>query len=127
MFSLHTSPDGKWAAIRWNRQAGDAGVWRISLTDSAQQLIWPDTRDVRYWPDAWVPDGSAIIAVAHGKFVRLPIDGSQPELIFDPPDEPVYNLVCEILFRALEPDFLCAEFASGFDALLIEDFDPQAD
>jgi len=124
MFGPHASPDGKWVAISWNRQAGEPGVWRISLSDSTQQLVRPDTRDVRYWPDGWVPDGSAIVAVADGKFVRLPVDGSQPELIFDPPDEPVYHLFCEVFFETLEPDFVCVDFSGGFDALLIEDFDP---
>lgn len=127
MFRPHTSPDGRWAAIGWNRQSGQPGVWRISLSDSAQRLVKADTRDVRYGPDGWAPDGSAIIAVTGSRFVRLPLDGSEPESIFDWTSEPPYYLFCEPPFTPLEFDVHCVELTRGLDAVLIEDFDPQAD
>jgi Tol biopolymer transport system component len=127
MFSPRASPDGRWIAVWWNRQAGEPGVWRIPLSGSAQQLVQADTRDVRYRPGGWAPDGSAIIAATEGRYVRLPLDGPEPELIFDAPADPVYRLDCESPSTTLEFDIHCVELSSGSDAVLIENFDPQAD
>jgi serine/threonine-protein kinase len=124
MFNATSSPDGRWVAVSWNRQpwSGPLGLWMISLADSTQVSVMPNTRGTRYWPIGWTADGSGIYTQAGNDILLVPVDGSETDTVLTLPEEPNYG--CDPLVEGSETSWVCWEVVSESDAWLIENFDP---
>jgi len=124
IFYPKSSPDGRWVAVWWNRQSlGRRGLWMISLTDSTQVPVMPDTRATRYMPVGWTADGSGIFATDGNDILLVPVSGGEPETVLTLPEEPDY--FCDPLAGSEFP-WICVEVVTEADAWLIENFDPNA-
>jgi dipeptidyl aminopeptidase/acylaminoacyl peptidase len=128
-----TSPDGRWVVAHWDRTDAP-GLWRISLTDSTQSLVSPDSRSVSYRPVGWTRDGSGVFVTQwvgvldsnEYPVFRVPVGGGEAELVFM--RRPAGGYGCETLFENERLSFVCFESrSSSSDAWLIENFDPLAD
>jgi len=123
MESPRTSPDGRSVAVMWWRWSpGPYGLWRLSLTDSTQVLVRANTKTTTYKPGGWTADGSSIYTQVGNDILYIPLDGGEPEIALNLPEEPRY--VCEPLTPGSENSWICREVVSESDAWLIENFDP---
>jgi hypothetical protein len=121
MFSPAASPDGAWVAVQWGRDT-DAGLWKISLTDSPQVLVRSDTRSNAHYPSGWTTDNQAIFARVNEEIVLIPADGGEPDIVLIQP--PVNDYSCDPLLSESDSSFVCLETRSDSDVWLIENFDP---
>ena len=123
MFSPAASPDGEWVAVAWSR--ADPGLWRISLTDSAQVLVQADTRSSMHYPSGWTTDSRAIFSRVNDEILLIPANGGEPNIVLTLPPENDYS--CDPLLSESDPSFVCLETRSESDVWLIENFDPHVD
>jgi Tol biopolymer transport system component/tRNA A-37 threonylcarbamoyl transferase component Bud32 len=121
MFSPAASPDGEWVAVQWSPDSG-AGLWKISLTDSAQVLVRADTRSSTHYPSGWTADSRAILSRVDNEILLIPADGGEPDVVLSLPPESDYS--CDPLLSESDSSFVCLETSSESDVWLVENFDP---
>ena len=89
MFFLHISPDEKLAAVQWNR-GPKRGLWMISLADSSQSLLVPDSA----CPIQWSEDGKWLYfiyfktsreVIYDSRLYRIPAQGGRIERVVSLP------------------------------------------
>jgi Tol biopolymer transport system component len=78
------SPDGRYAALYWNRKPkqkdGGPGLWLVSLENGSQNLL----RQGTFMPFAWSRDGQKVYAGGPEEATRIyaiPVKGGAPEVV----------------------------------------------
>jgi hypothetical protein len=121
MFNAKYSQDGKKVMVTWNRwQSG--GLWIISLEDSSQVFLFPETLSLIRWSS----DGKWAYAYEKGKpskILMIPVSGGKAKTFLTLPFE-------NVGFIDIHPDgkkiiFTVPETRS--DAWLMENFDPDVE
>ena len=118
MFQPVVSPDGRQAAVWWNRNP--RGAWVVSMDDSSQVLVHQGV-----WPLGWTADGKSLYVREEGssEVLLVPLAGGEPIVVAEIPFE---DADCRAYEQPTELLLLCTVQEAVSDAWMIENFDPAA-